>query len=421
MKKIKSLKKSFLSRNLSLISLGVKNFNTLRKARQGGTLQELMPNNEKLKDILHELNLMKGSIQKFGQMLTLMLGDQLPPEIKKLFSGIESNSYFLDWEKIAPQLSQKLINEINIETTPFAAASIGQVHRGVVKKSGEIVAIKIQYPGVKEAIDNDIKGLRFLLSLINIIPQKLETDLIFDEVKIMLKQEMDYIKEFELTEQYRKLLGEDKRFVMPKLYEEYCDDKCLVSEYFEEQTIRHFRECDLTDEEVNGIGEDLLELYLKEIFRWGVVQTDAHLGNFLIKDNGQVVLIDFGATKEVEMKYLKTYRKMIKFCIEGKREEFLDCLEDFGFEKMEDSDFFWNYTQMFNDPLSGGNYKWGESNVSDSVFKMIPDIMKNFPKGKPVGETLYIDRKIGQLYFVLKYLNAEFDPTPLVQKYILES
>src|SRR5690606_25890327 len=122
-----------------------------------------------------ELRMMKGSVMKAGQMLSLFAGDILPPELKHLLTQLQSESHYLDWEEIKKQINPKILSEIDFDIEPFAAASIGQVHLGVVKKTGEKVAVKIQYPGVKKAIDHDVTMLKLLIRMTKMLPKSIDS------------------------------------------------------------------------------------------------------------------------------------------------------------------------------------------------------------------------------------------------------
>ena len=105
-------------------------------------------------------------------------------------------------ETLSNYLSEELLNELEISAEPIGTASMGQVHLAIVKSTGQKIALKIQYPDLESAIDSDVKALKTLLQFSQLIPSELKLDPVFEEIKIMLHQELDYKKEADWTKLY---------------------------------------------------------------------------------------------------------------------------------------------------------------------------------------------------------------------------
>lgn len=422
MKKINELKNGFLSRNLTMARIALSSgsrFLASKKDLKGKIKDSLSPG---IQDLVHEFSMMKGSVMKSGQMLSLFVGELLPQEIKKILSQLESQSYYLDFDKIKKQIPDSWQTELEINPTPFAAASIGQVHKVFDPKNELYYAMKIQYPGIEKAINNDITALKFLFNSIGLIPKTINTDFIFKEVKNMLKQEMNYEEELRLTKLYRNKFSQNREIQIVEPVEEYCNQKVLTTKFIDAYPIRSKEVANLPLEERNKIGKSLMDLYFKEVFKWGLVQTDAHFGNFLItidkKNKAKLVLLDFGATKEVPLEILKPYQELIKSCVNNQKESFFQSAKALGYYQDKiDEDYFWEYAQMIASPYHEESFDWKNSNLSDEIYKKIPKLLTKIPQGKPVGEALFLDRKVGGIFYILKELNCNFSLKPFVENY----
>ena len=112
---------------------------------------------------------------------------------------------------------------------PFAAASLGQVHKATIKSTGEVIALKIQYPGVESAIETDLSFLKTFFKMIDLIPTHFQHDEIYNEIKIMLHQELDYTKELQFTQYFYNLLKSDSRYICARPYPEFSSSNRRIA------------------------------------------------------------------------------------------------------------------------------------------------------------------------------------------------
>ena len=180
-----------------------------------------------------ELGELKGSMMKAGQMLSVLGEYFLPPEANRLLKSLQNSSPPMAWDVIRDQLVAELgearLAELDVDETPLAAASLGQVHVARERASGAAIALKIQYPGVFEAIGSDIRALRAMLRLARMLPRGPDYDSLFAEVKEMLEQEADYAKERTLTATFSRALGDDPRYVVPRTFARFCTGRVLAT------------------------------------------------------------------------------------------------------------------------------------------------------------------------------------------------
>lgn len=424
MKKIKKVKNGFFERNLSLAKLAFKTGRTLMKSTETllkDQISETVATHSE--NILHEFSMMKGSVLKLGQTLSMFLGDYLPPQIKTMLSSMEQNTYFLEWETIKKQIPVKWFEELTIEEEPFAAASIGQVHLATHKKTKEKYAVKIQYPGVKKAIDRDIFTLKLLIASTKIIPKNINLDPIYKEVKFMMEQEMDYKKELTHHDFFSEALAQTDLAKVIEPIHEFCNDRVLTTRYTKGYSARSEEIQNLSQEKRNELGEKFLHILYHEIFIWNRMQTDGHLGNYLVelKPKPKWILLDFGATKVIKGKLLKQYKNLVKSCYTQNRELFFKTFETLGeFENFHtlDKDLYWGYIEIMNEPFVHDSYDFGKSDISERALAYLPKLFQGVPEGSMPAETLFIDRKIANVFFVLKTLRCNINVKKIIDEYI---
>jgi predicted unusual protein kinase regulating ubiquinone biosynthesis (AarF/ABC1/UbiB family) len=372
---------------------------------------------------------LKGSFQKVGQMLA-MFGDQfLPPEALKILSALQSDSPSLSWEPIEKTLREELpaekYDELEIEHEAIGAASLGQVHRARVKKTGEILALKIQYPGIARATDSDLKILKRILGLMNWIPRGPQMDDLFTEVQTMLVQELDYRQELFFFQRLGKLIDQDVRYQVPKVYPEYSSGRVLAMSYEEGLAADSAEVLSWSQADRNKIGELWLELYLKEIFRFGFVQTDPHFGNYKIRKNAsgeiQLVLLDFGATRGLVNPFWNGYREMLVGTYQHDQARVVAGALDMKFLREEDSpelqDIFYRLCCLVAEPfLINTDYKFHESDLPKRSARLATEMVIKFKVRPPPRELVFLDRKMAGTFLFLSRLKCEFNPRPFVQR-----
>lgn len=422
MKEIKKIKKGLISRQLSIAKIAIKTGKNLYNNRGRdlkGILQGGFENQIDL--IVSELGLMKGSLMKAGQMLSVYGEAFLPESAQKLLAKLEKESNYLAWDEIKKSIPREWRQELTIEEIPIAAASIGQVH--IAKNQIEKFAMKIQYNGVRDAIRNDIRSLKFLLSAFKIVPKEIDLDSVYLEVQKMLLQETDYIAEAENTKKFAELLKNEKDFIVPKVIEKYSNDKILTTEFLVGHNIRSLPGSLISQEQRNELGKSFLRLFFLELFKFEKVQTDVHLGNYLIMDienDPKWGLIDFGATKSPKPEFIKKYRNLIVDLSNNNRENFLEVLFDLGYlssKKPTNEEFLWEYAEVIATPFSSGVFDWGNSDISEKVFRSIPKLIKEVSIGNPPPESIFLDRKVGGVFFLLQNIGAIFDPKEVLQEF----
>lgn len=384
---------------------------------------------QEIQTIVSQLAALKGSAQKLGQFLSIVGESFFSPEIMVILRTLQSDTPPLSWERIhktlKKQFSAEVLAELEISEVALATASIGQVHRAVIKATGEQLVLKVQYPGVDRTIDSDIKTLRSLLGGISLIPGLPEMDGIFEEARQMMRREVDYVRERDTMEEFRDILKDDRRFVIPKTFPRYCSKRVLASAYVEGLEIASPEVAAFSEDVRSRLAESFLELYFKEFFELGYVQTDPHFGNYRVRIDAdgrpQFVLFDFGAMRRFPKKFVKRYADMVAATLENDAGSFMAAWKDIGLESTsaDFSEHLWTASAMIVEPFglpsttkrpddfdSLGRYHWGRSNLGKEVSQFVYDKKFSFNIKEVPHELLFLDRKLAGVYVMLAKLNA---------------
>lgn len=452
-KKIDKIKTSALSRSLSVAKMALKGGASLAAHSMSTILSDEQTKNEKWANFLNsqaqsltsELGELKGSLMKAGQLLSMYGEHFLPPEATKALKGLQSQSPPLKWEAIESLLKQYLSEEqlakLDIEKEAIASASMGQVHRARIRSTQETVAIKIQYPGVEESIESDLKNLKSALKVLKFLPAGLQSDHVFDEIREMLLRETNYELEAEITEYFADKLKDDNRFVVPKVYREFSTRKTLVTSFERGISADDSLVTALSQERRNRLALNFLDLYFKELFVWGRVQTDPHLGNYRIRlsqaGEDQIVLFDFGAVRDFADSFLKPYHEMLRCALRNDREGLAACARELKLLHESESanpeieklfvDFCMQTVEPFLDATDSrktsamnaqGEYDWKNTDLPQRLSSILWQMIRKFELQSPPREVIFLDRKTGGVFIFMGVLRAKLRSRDLILKYL---
>lgn len=255
---------------------------------------------EASRQVRDELGALKGPAMKLGQLLS-MQSEMLPEEaLRELANlqmrapGMHASLARAQFKSSLGKYPEEMFREF--EPEPFAAASLGQVHRAVTRQ-GEKAAVKIQYPAIRSAIDNDFKLLRSAT-----LPGQFSGHVpaaLLDEIQRGILEETDYLREADNLEFFGKGLSGLEYVVIPRVHRELTTDRVLTMSYIEGESFG-----DLLKRKPSQACRDLLGARLAEMFEtqlhWlKALHADQHPGNYLFQPNGNVGLIDFGCVKRL--------------------------------------------------------------------------------------------------------------------------
>ncbi len=247
-----------------------------------------------------ELAALKGPAMKLGQLLSMqteMLPEEALRELANLqmrAPGMHASLARAQFKSSLGKYPEEMFREFDPE--PFAAASLGQVHRAVTR-DGEKAAVKIQYPAIRSAIENDFKLLRSAT-----LPGQLSGHVpaaLLDEIQRGILEETDYLREADNLEFFGKGLSGLEYVAIPRAHRELTTDRVLTMSYIEGETLSDLLKRKPSQAFRDLLGARLIEMYETQIQRLKALHADHHPGNYLFQPNGSVGLIDFGCVKRI--------------------------------------------------------------------------------------------------------------------------
>jgi predicted unusual protein kinase regulating ubiquinone biosynthesis (AarF/ABC1/UbiB family) len=264
--------------------------------------------------ITNELARMRGAAMKLGQLISMDAGDVLPPELSQIMARLRAQADFMPPAQLKKVLTQAwgpdwLRQFKRFDVRPIAAASIGQVHRAELR-DGRDVAIKVQYPGVAQSIDSDVANVAALVKLSGLIPKGFQIDPYVEEARKQLHEETDYLLEASHLRKFHTLLAGSDRYELPEVQDDLTVPTVLTMSFIDSVPLEAV--ADLDQPIRNRVAGDLVDLVLREIFEFGVVQSDPNFANFRYNAKTQrLVLLDFGATRVIDHDIAEAYRNLI--------------------------------------------------------------------------------------------------------------
>ena len=368
---------------------------------------------ELAQNIVKTMSELKGASMKVGQLLSMDLGDYLPPEVIKVLENLHQNSTFMPYEVIEgilkTELGDKFAHLSNISQTPLAAASIGQVH--TARFQNKEIVIKIQYPGVADSIPSDLKLLKLLLRNLTFIQGKhLDLDPFFNEVEEVLIKETDYLHEQLMHKQYKESF-KDSSYLIPEVYPEISTAKIIIMDRIEGKSFNEWIKTSLYGERMK-LAENLMNLYLEEFFDYGLVQTDPNPGNFLITAENQMALLDFGAVKQYDRAFIDGYRSILNAAYEKNQSILLSESERLGFidprESEEIKTIYLEMMELLAAPFRQDTpFDFSDKKFFEESQKLSWDLVKKCKYSPPPKDLLFLHRKLGGVFFLIKKLDAK--------------
>ena len=297
-------------------------------------MSELLLTPKNVTRVTDQLSQLRGAAMKLGQMISLDAGEFLPPELSEIMARLRNNAH-----RMPPAQLQKVLAEqwgANWRTrfrrfgaSPIAAASIGQVHRAMTP-DGRDLAVKVQYPGVRDSIDADIDNVATLLRISGLLPKEIDLAPLLAEAKRQLHEEADYAREAAQMTRFGALLADAPGYVVPVVDDEFSTDQVLAMSFVEGVPIESI--ADASAEIRDAAAAALIKLVIRELFEFGFMQTDPNFANYRYQpETGRLVLLDFGAARNIEPTTANGYRDLLTAGLAGNRDAMCDAAVTSGF------------------------------------------------------------------------------------------
>jgi predicted unusual protein kinase regulating ubiquinone biosynthesis (AarF/ABC1/UbiB family) len=378
--------------------------------------------------MLKTLGEMKGLPLKLGQMASYIDG-LAPPGYEEKFQEVLKKL-----QQKAPPLSREAAVKVvtaelgppdeifdDWEPDPFAAASIGQVHRAKTK-AGDAVAVKVQYPGIDKAIENDLKSVSMLEMMIAPVGRKYHTKEALDEIKSVFLAELDYRTEADNAEQFRIIHRGDDEIVIPRVFGSYSTKRVLTTQLMGGEDYASF--CARASvEERNAASATIWRFMFRALFEHGWLYADPHPGNYRFLGGGRIAFLDFGCVKVLPPDLLAGTKRYTVAAMDEQWDEFEKaCVDVLGYDPTDEEPYklFIEYTKLLLAPLTtDGTFKHTHEVAREAVAFLVRgtkknskpkegQLLPNFPKPiHPPQEHMFMNRLQWGLASVMAGIGGE--------------
>ena len=376
------------------------------------------------------LSHLRGAALKLGQMLSMDTGLVLPDDLTAILARMRDSARHLPPKQLQTTLNAEwgpgwYARFARFDVRPFAAASIGQVHRAVTH-DGQDLAIKVQYPGVRASIDSDVNNMATLLRLPGLLPRGIDIAPLLAEAKRQLHAEADYLAEAQHLARFGDFLAGSEMFVLPKLHPALCTSQVLAMSFVQSAPLETL--LDASQAERDRVATALIDLVLRELFVFGMMQTDPNLANYRHDPKtGRIVLLDFGAVQPIDPQLAADFRALARAALDGGADATGDAMLRIGYFGQTTAPHHQALLQLMFDtamaPLRQDKpFDFGQSDLLERLRDMGLAIGKDRDLAHvPPAATLFLHRKIGGMYLMAAKLKARVGLRPLVEAYCCDT
>ncbi|MGQ0620414.1 MAG: ABC1 kinase family protein [Panacagrimonas sp.] len=402
--------------------------NGFRNAEERAQAREALDTKagEHLAQTLGEL---KGAVMKLGQLAS-QAADFLPSEIAEPLKKLQKAAPPMPYAVIAKQIERELGRPVaelfrELDRKPYAAASIGQVHRGVLPDGREVV-VKVQYPGVAASCDTDLKQLKFALRMGRLVKvDKRVLDALFEEIRVHLKEELDYVREARNMDLFREFFAGERHIVIPATVPGMCTRQVLtmilepgdhldeLHEHYD-QALR------------NQLATQLFHFIARSVFELQAVHADPNPGNFAFRRDGSLVIYDFGCIKKLEPATAVAYRDGIQAGLDQDWPALEDALLRLGARvpgsRAVGGDFYEPWRRIVLRPyITDAPFDFSTSTMHKAVIGKSSELLQRMDQFQPAVKTAYLDRMAAGHYWTLVGLGARVALAPLLRDHLERS
>jgi predicted unusual protein kinase regulating ubiquinone biosynthesis (AarF/ABC1/UbiB family) len=374
--------------------------------------------------ILDTMSYLRGATMKVGQMMG-NFPDIAPQEFTETLEQLHFEAPPMHWSLLKEMVFTELQDDPEnvfaaFEKRAFAAASLGQVHRARLK-TGEELAVKIQYPGIDGTIRDDVRNL-----LMFMLPARLSRDWDsvkeqFEDLRIRLERETDYEQEAAMQQRVRALFREDDGIVVPRVFPEHSSARVITMDYLEGKTLDEFVATNPSQELRNEFARKILRAWYRMLYASRLVYVDIHPGNFLFLDDGRLGVIDFGMMLELDETLWEQFRLMDRPLTTGNRDDRIAALNAWQpigdgpaeAEQLRLKEQFWDWN--FRARSQGGEFDFGdEADFRRGIELIVETLRKRCSRSRPC--TPVIIRETFGLRSILYRLRAKIDVAAIAEE-----
>ncbi len=369
-------------------------------------------------DLRAALGGLKGPLMKVAQILAT-IPDALPREYANELSHLQADAPSMGWlfvkRRMRAELGENWSNHFKIfNKQASAAASLGQVHFAE-DINGKKLACKLQYPDMGSAVQADLKQLKLIFSLYEKYDSAISTEAIHEELSDRLKEELNYYHEVKNLKLYRHMLSDLNQITLPNPIDELSTNRLLTMTRIDGSKIMHFIAKNSDINIRNQVALNMFKAWYIPFYKYGVIHGDPHLGNYTIRSDGGINLMDFGCIRVFRPDFVTGVIELYKALRDGNEEQAVHAYKSWGFENPSKelisvlniwANFI--YQPLLEDkvrlinPSESGQY-------GRETAEKVHEELKKIGGVKPPREFVLMDRAAVGLGSVFMHLKAEIN------------
>jgi predicted unusual protein kinase regulating ubiquinone biosynthesis (AarF/ABC1/UbiB family) len=401
-----------------------------RFAGSGGAANSVFVTATNARKLAQRLSHMRGAAMKLGQLLSLEGQDLLPPEVAEALSILRAEGDSMPEAQLRRVLARNYGHDwerrfATFGMDPIAAASIGQVHHAIAADGREL-ALKIQYPGVARSIESDVDNMASILRLSRLLPRGVDISGVLAEAKRQLRQECDYKIEARHLRSYAAKLGGEPGVVIPRVHDDLTTGHIMAMDYVPGEPLDVLATAHHGQRQRDRIGALLYRILFRELFELRYMQTDPNFANYLLRPDGDVVLLDYGAVRELPAALTERYRRIFRAGMEDDRSALRQAMLEVGFfdphERADRVEALLDLFLIGCEPFTRrGVYDFGASDLPARAREagMELTVGKGFLRPPP-PETIFLHRKLGGTYMLCARIGARVNVRAILQPFVAD-
>ena len=378
-------------------------------------------------DLKSALGNLKGPVMKVAQILATIpdaLPDEYVEELRQLQSNAPSMGRLFVKRRMSAELGKDWQNSFNsFNQEAVAAASLGQVHKAE-SLDGKTVACKLQYPDMNSAVEADLKQLRLAMSIYQRYDNAINASEIYKELSARIREELDYIREGRNMALYRLMLAKEETVHVPDLIETASTDRLLTMTWLDGVPVLDFIKNNPELEMRNLVAKNMFRAWYVPFYLYGIIHGDPHLGNYSIRPNGDINLLDFGCIRIFPPTFVKGVIDLYIGLRDDDEELAVNAYRTWGFENLDRDtiDVLNHWARFVYSPLMEDKVRRIQETNSGvygkEVVEKVHKELRRLNGVKPPREFVLMDRAAIGLGSVFLHLNAEVNWYNIFQELI---
>ncbi len=359
---------------------------------------------------------LKGPLMKVVQILST-IPDALPPEYAAEFSQLQNQAPPMGRPFVRRRMAAELGADWQSQFEEFpldaaAAASLGQVHKAKTR-DGRAVACKLQYSGIESAVEADLKQLRFVISLYRRYDQTIDPSLIYEEIAERLREELDYRREAKHIALYGDFLEAEPNVHVPEVIGELSTKRLLTMSWLDGTPLVSFKDADV--EARNQIALNMFRAWYAPFYRYGVIHGDPHLGNYTVREDRSINLLDYGCVRIFPPRFVKGVIDLYWALMRDDKDLAVSAYEAWGFRdlSLETIEILNQWAEFVYAPLMEDAPRTVQSTNSGArgrqVVGSVHEKLRAIGGVQPPREFVFMDRAAIGLGSVFMHLDAEIN------------